>query len=230
MLPQNERPTDPHRYQPSYAAAARKRRRWPWIVGGVAVGCVGLIAVVALVVASGVLYQVTAKEVPLTADERGLLLDAAYIADWMDGFEPDPGKEVATKRVYFDDSYEIEYKYEHEWEDGALFLYHSVFWEPKLTDAIAIYTSLWVGAKVGLKFGGGTAATIEEQQGFFEWGEVSRFGFLKAEEALFGNVFIARSGKHVTYFMVSGVYFDEPESFSELLTPYLEKMEQLKSE
>lgn len=229
MLSQDDRPTDPRSYQPSYAAAARRRRRWPWVVGIVVAGCVGLIAVAALLV-SGALDDIISKEVPLTADERDLMLDADEIAEWVEGFSPDPAKEKVSKRVYYDGSRAIEYQYEHEWEDGVLYLYHSIFWERSLKDAKTVYTPMWGSAQVGVKLGGGSAATIEEQHGFFDWGDVSRFGILKAEAGPFGNLFVARSGQAVVYLFVSGIYFDDPETFAELLTPYLEMMQEFEPE
>ena len=74
---------------------------------------------------------------------------------------------------------------------------------------------------------GDTEVSVEERSELFQWGAFSRFGVLTTDGVPFGNVFLARRGSLVVYLLLAGVYFDEGQSVSELLTPYLEKLDRL---
>ena len=65
---------------------------------------------------------------------------------------------------------------------------------------------------------------VVERNDLFEWGDRSRFTILKTDGQPFGNVFITRKGKHVFYVLISGVYFDDRESISDLLSEPLTRL------
>ena len=143
----------------------------------------------------------------------------------MVGYTPDLAGERMTKTRYFDDSYEIEYVYDLPDDEEAPYLTYSLTFEGTEADARGTYTSIWGGTNVAFMMLGDTEVSVDERSELFRWGDFSRFGVLTTDGVPFGNVFLARRGSMVVYLLLAGVYFDEGESVSELLTPYLEKLD-----
>jgi hypothetical protein len=211
------------RPRPGIRPAPRSRPRpWLWILLLVPVG---LFASVAAIVGLGALFNLTGTNVALAAGERELVVDISHLTGWMNGYTPDPSGETLQKTRYIDDSFEIEYVYDLPEDDEAPYLSHSVTFEPSESDASTTYVSLWGGTKVAFYVFGEVQVEVKEKNELFSWGDESRFGLLLADGQPFGNVFVARKGKRVVYLLVSGIYFDEAESFSGFLSPYLEKLE-----
>jgi hypothetical protein len=94
-----------------------------------------------------------------------------------------------------------------------------------VSDAKTTYVSLWGGTKVAFYVFGEVQVDLQEKNELFRWGDESRFGLLLADGRPFGNVFVAKKEKRVVYLLVSGIYFDDTESFSAFLSPYLERLD-----
>ena len=82
------------------------------------------------------------------------------------------------------------------------------------------YGGLWIGYKAVLA---SSDVTANERNDLFRWGDSSRFAILEDEDGPYGNIFVARHGKIVYEFWLSGIYFDDTESVTELLEPVLER-------
>ena len=203
-------------------ALPSRPRPWLWILILIPVG---LVAAVAAVVGLGALFNLTGTNVALAAGERELVVDISHLKGWMEGYTPDPSGETLQKTRYIDDSFEIEYVYDLPQDDEAPYLSYSVTFEPSPSDANTTYVSLWGGTKVAFYVFGEVQVEVQEKNELFRWGDESRFGLLLADGRPFGNVFVAKKGKRVVYLLVSGIYFDDSESFSGFLTPYLEKLD-----
>lgn len=204
--------------------APKKRRAWLWLAVLMPLAAVGTVA---LLLALGVLFKASGETLEPTREERALLLDIWHLSSWMAGYTPDLAGERMTKTRYFDDSYEIEYVYDLPGDEAAPYLTYSLTFEGTEADARGTYTSIWGGTKVAFMLLGDTEVSVDERSELFQWGDFSRFGVLTTDGVPFGNVFLARRGSLVVYLLLAGVYFDEGESVSELLTPYLEKLEKL---
>jgi hypothetical protein len=199
-------------------------RPWLWILCLVPVTLVGIaVAFVGL----GTLYNMTGTEETLAPGERELMLDIGHLAGWMEGYAPDLADETVTKTRYADHSYDIQYTYEVPTDDSAPYLSYMLNFEPTETDADSTYFSLWGGSKVAFFAFGAMDVAVDEQDDLFRWGDESRFGVLRTEGKPFGNVFIAKRGKTVVYLLVTGIYFEDADNLSALLTPYLEKLDAL---
>lgn len=198
----------------------RKRRVALWIV----LIPVGIIASVALVVGVGFFFHYTASEIPVTEKDREMILDISTLARWIEGYKPDVGKETVVKRRFWDRTVELEYEYSVPEDEGAPYLQFVVGFERKRSDAVIAYHSMWGGAKLGLHFGGEAEVSIKERNDLFKWGDQSRFGMLVHKGSPGGNVFVARKGKRVVTVVIAGIYFDDRETISELLTPVLDKI------
>ena len=204
--------------------APKKRRAWLWLAVLTPLAAVGTVA---LLLALSVLFKASGETLEPTREERALLLDIWHLSSWMAGYTPDLSGERMTKTRYFDDSYEIEYVYDLPDDQAAPYLTYSLTFEGTEADARGTYTSIWGGTKVAFMMLGDTEVSVDERSELFQWGDFSRFGVLTTDGIPFGNVFLARRGSLVVYLLLAGVYFDEGQSISELLTPYLEKLDRL---
>jgi hypothetical protein len=186
---------------------------------------VGIVASLGAVIGLGALFNMRVTSVALASDERELVVDISHLKEWMEGYSPDPAGETLEKTRYIDDSYEIEYVYDLPENEEAPYLSYTLTFEPSASDASTTYVSLWGGTKVAFYVFGEVEVDVQEKNEIFRWGDESRFGLLVAEGRPFGNVFIAKKDKRVVYLLVSGIYFDDTENFSNFLTPYLEKLD-----
>ena len=202
-------------------------RPWIWILALIPIG---LVASVAAVIGLGALFNLSGTSVALASDERELVVDISHLKEWMEGYAPDPAGETIEKTRYIDDSYEIEYVYDLPENDEAPYLSYTVTFEPSTSDASTTYVSLWGGTKVAFYVFGEVKVDVQEKNELFRWGDESRFGLLVADGRPFGNVFVAKKDKRVVYLLVSGIYFDDSESFSSFLTPYLERLDAFSAE
>ncbi len=201
------------------APAAKPKHNRGKIVAGI---IAGLFLLVALNVGVSVLMAGLADEEPATEAERALLLDVAALTDGMD-FEPDPAMEVAKRIEYLDGSYELDYTYDDPREE-APYVTYVLSHERKAADAVATYATQWGAAKLMLK-ASPESLELVEKEGTFGWGEQSSFGIMHSENGPVGNVFVARKRKLVVYVVISGLYYDDLETFADLVVPYLERAE-----
>lgn len=197
------------------------RRVWLWLTFLIPLT---IIASLALVVALGLFFNMTGEVLAPTAEEEALVLDIDHLSDWMVDYVPDFARETLTKTRYLDRSYELDYTYDVPDDENAPYLSYTLTFEPSQTDAGRTYVSYWSGTRVAFFAFGTSDVTIDERNDLFRWGDESRFGLLTTEGQPFGNVFVAREGNRVVYFLISGLYFDDAEQITALLDPYLKRL------
>ncbi len=169
-------------------------------------------------------YVLTAREVLLTEEERGLVVDVAHLARFVHGCKPNPAHERLSKQRYVDRSYDIEYEYEAPEGESPLFLTSSLSVENTPKDARETYLMCCGLAKASFVVAGGEGS-LEARHEMFRWGDQSRCWLLMVEGRPAGNVFIAQRGRCVFYVMVSGAVFPDRQSLSCLLSPVLQRVE-----
>lgn len=199
--------------------STRKPRVWLWLIVLLPAAIVGTGV---LLLGLGFVFNASGESEPFSADERDLLLDVGHLSQWMDGYDPVEGAERVGKTRYFDGSYALEYVYDVA-DDEAPFLTYSITYEGDERDAQTTFTSFWGGTRVGFLVGEGDV-DVHESDELLRWGDESNFGILTADGRPFGNVFLARNGTCVVYFLVAGLYFDDAESVEALLRPYLDRL------
>ena len=202
--------------------APRKSRSVLYVVLGMVAA---VILGVLFVVGSGTVFMLTAKDEPLSSDDRAALLTASQIAEWIDDFSPDVSKETFSKTRFLDRSYDLDYEFEDPHNADAPYVSSSVTVEPKASDARISYKALQTGLDIG--FGSQSGTVQVERNDLFRWGDSSKFCVLEIDGTPFGNTFTAVKGKHVYMMTISGVYFDDPAVIQQLLRPRLDALERL---
>ena len=179
---------------------------------------VGLVILggIALVVAAGAFFILTAQEIPVTDADRAMLITIEDLAPWIE-VTPDPSAATLKKLRYVDFSHDLTYEY----EDEEMYLDCEITVERKLSDAVTSYHFLNAGMRVGLSI----AMTLVDADHLLEWGDASKCSIIQYEDEPVGNYFITRRGTRIFTFLITGAYFDDPSLFSGLLTPFLEKLD-----
>ncbi len=62
-------------------------------------------------------------------------------------------------------------------------------------------------------------------EGFFSWGEDSRFSVLENQGEPLGNAFLARDGETTFMLLLTGLIFDDADHFAELIAPKLANLD-----
>jgi len=202
--------------------APRKSRTWLFVVLGLAgAALLGFL----VVVGSGALFVLTAKEQPLSANDKAALLTIEDVALWMEDFAPDKSLESFSKKKYLDGSYEIDYEFEDSSDDAAPYVMCSIAVEQKTSDALISYKAMQAGLNIGFVAKGGVKQV--ERNDLFKWGDASNFCLLESEGMPVGVVFSARKETRVFLITVSGIYFDDSSDIEELLGKKLRALDRL---
>ncbi|MEE2685458.1 MAG: hypothetical protein VYB09_04045 [Planctomycetota bacterium] len=200
----------------------RTSRKWIWILILIPASIVG---VVMLFLSAGLLFVATGKEEPVTEADRAVLVDIDHLSEWMfDEYVPEKRGETVTKTRYIDGSYDIEYEYDIPEDLNAPYLSCIITVERKISDARTSYVAMWSGSQLGMSLQSDVEIDVVERNDLFRWGDRSRFAILFTEGEPFGNVFITRTGKHIFYIVISGVYFDHQEGIRGMLSEHLDRL------
>lgn len=158
---------------------------------------------------------------PVKDEDKALLVTVQDLAEY--GVTYAEGDDFITlSRVYYVD-FTKEVEYEYDSPDGRedvnpLYLTVTAGFEHSESEAKKSYKLELAAFTLGTKLGG---LEVEEAKDFFSWGDESYFALLKKEENVVGNLFMARKGKKIYVFVIAGLYFSDPQMFSELLMPRL---------
>jgi nitrate reductase NapE component len=180
----------------------------------------GVVALVAVLATGGFLFvKYGTQVIELTDDQRAALHQAADLQEWYE-FEVVESCETWTGERLFDGAVELSYVYDDPREE-APYLNASLHYEPKLSDAVANFTLLWQGAKLGVRFSD-TETQVEEQHDLFRWGDASRLAFLTSGGVRNGMIFCARKNRRVYLLMTGGAAVEDAEELDAFLRPKLE--------
>jgi hypothetical protein len=159
---------------------------------------------------------------PVEAGDKTIILRAADLVPFGYGLEETEQYETFTKTRYFDGSHEITYEYEtpETEEDDALYLNVTVTFEKRASDALISHGTEKAGMTTGLRIAGIKSREIEN---FYKYGDSSTFYMLEKEGKPVGNMFSVRHGKKVYLIILSGMYFDDPAEWRELVEEKLQK-------
>jgi hypothetical protein len=210
---------------PPLAPAARRKSPLAILALVLGGGFLALLLCGGLVVGFG-WYAATGSQETVSEAERGLVPTVEQLSPWLDpDFVPRSDAGQLTKTRYFDGSTEVSYEYEHADEARPLYVMSGVHFEASPSDASTTYVALSASFGIGLQWGADGPMEQEERNDLFAWGDESRLTLLVYNGQTIGNFFVARKGSRVVYFIVSGLYFDEPEALAELLQPHLDRLD-----
>ncbi|MBI3181796.1 MAG: hypothetical protein HYZ28_06600 [Myxococcales bacterium] len=173
----------------------------------------------------GLILSKVVEELPVTEEERAIVLTAEELAELGAGLEPQPHLGKLTKGKLRDGSYEVRYEYDAS-DSGGLFLDSSVSVDDDLDSTIGAYAGMDVAGRAGFALMlGGEGKTVRRDD-LIRWGEQSRHELLQDNQGQpAGNFFIARQGTKIFNVSFVGVGFDDRESIEALLLPKLERLE-----
>lgn len=162
------------------------------------------------------------KNLPISAADKDVVLRAADLIPYGYGLEKTEKYETFERIRYFDGSHELTYEYQtpDSEEENALYISVIVSVERSTSDALTTHGAQKVGLTIGLKSNGIEAREVKD---FFAYGDSSTFSILEKDGHPIGNVFTTRDGKRVFVLTLSGMYFDDPETFKELIEGRLKK-------
>lgn len=129
-------------------------------------------------------------------------------------------RQIFRRTRYFDGSLEIEYEFETPEDfEKPFYIAVTVGLERSTADALLTYKAEKGGVGIGASIGG---VEMEEQEGFFEWGDESFFATLVTEKGPGGSVFGGRKGKKTYSIMIAGLYFDDAAEWEQFIQPKLD--------
>jgi hypothetical protein len=207
---------------PPDAPVPRKSRTWLVVVLGLAgAALLGIL----VIVGTGSLFVLTAKELPLSAKDQAALLTIEDVALWSEDFSPDISMESFSKKRYLDGSYEIDYEFDDPADEDSPYVMCSIAVEPKGSDALIAYKAMQAGINIGFAAEG--EVELVERNDLFQWGDASKFSLILSGGAPVGMVFSARKDIRVFLISVSGICSDDPVLIEALLVDHLRALEQL---
>ncbi len=162
------------------------------------------------------------RGLPVEEGEKLMLLRASDLVEYGYGLEDVAPFEKFDKTRFFDGSSEITYEFQtpDSERDHSLYVNVTLTFERKTSDAMVSHGTEKTALKYGLKLGGIEAREIEK---FHEFGDSSEFYVLEKDGNPVGNLFSARQGTKVYSLVMSGMYFEDPDAWKELMNGRLAK-------
>ncbi len=164
-------------------------------------------------------------EQQVNVKEKSLLITIDDLQEYnIDYSEEYMGKFL--KRDY-GSNWEIKYEYDSPDKAGVspIFLISRVEFEKNSKEAEDSFNQGIIAYKGGSLIGG---ATIEEKTNARNFGDNTYFAFLKKEDKIIGNIIVVRKKDKIFNLLLSGLYFEDDETLSELISPKLKLMDEYK--
>lgn len=122
----------------------------------------------------------------------------------------------------FDGSQQIEYEFETPENESAsaLYLIETATLDANQSDAKMSRGVEDTAISIALKIGG---VEKEEVKDFYSYGDSSSFYVLKKDDRKVGSYFSTRHGKKTFSLFIVGIYFDDVETWRDLVEPRLKK-------
>lgn len=128
--------------------------------------------------------------------------------------------ESISRRTLTDGSVAIEYEFEAPEELGLPYLYSIAETHPSNDEACESFAAGNAGARSG-------GIAVQERNDIFGYGDDSLFGLLVEDGDPYGNLFSMCRGRTSFMVILGAFYFDDGESWAELIVPTLEAIDSL---
>ena len=104
--------------------------------------------------------------------------------------------------------------------ENGLYLSVTMTFERSGVDAFLSHGVEKTSILAGLRMAGLGTRAVED---FYEYGDSSTFYILEKNGSPVGNVFSARDGARIYLIVLSGMYFDDPDTWADLVEEKLER-------
>ena len=129
--------------------------------------------------------------------------------------------ESFKRERWIDGSVMVEYEFDAPEGLGLPYLYSSAERHPSNADACMSFSAGNLGTRLG-------GIELSERNDLFRFGDKSSFGLLVAEGDPYGNYFSMCRGKTAFMVILSGFYFDEGETWEELVRSTLDAVDSMR--
>jgi hypothetical protein len=182
-----------------------------------------VVCCVVVVIGIGALWLATAKDVPVTNDDKKMVVRAGDLIPFFDEYSPVEKFESFEKLRYIDQSEELSYEYDSP-KDDEPYIAVTVTHERNRGDANSTYSIEWSSQRLGLNIADGDI-DLEENNSFYSSGDRSRFANITYGGDSVGHVFVAQKGKSVYAFTITGFVMDDPTMWRELFDNRIARLE-----
>jgi len=162
------------------------------------------------------------SDLPVDVAEKALVLRAADLVPFGYELEDTEPYEVFSKTRYFDGTHDVTYEFEtpESEAENALYLSVTLTFERKRSDAFLAHGIEKTAIIAGLSVAGLESREVKD---FYEYGDSSTFYILEQDGSPVGNVFSLRDGNKIYLIVLSGMYFDDPAAWADLVEEKLER-------
>jgi hypothetical protein len=156
------------------------------------------------------------RGLPVDEADKAILLRADDLKEFGYGLEDTKRFETFEKTRYFDGSFDITYEFEtpDSEEENPLYLNVTATFEMNPADALVSYGAMKTSMKYAMK---ATGVEVRELAGPVEFGDASELYLLEKDGNPLGNLFAVRKGPRVYTLIMSGMYFDDRETWKDVV-------------
>lgn len=190
------------------------------ILLGVGIPCMSCSLLGACIV---VVVLLPGKSLPVGDADRGVVLTATDLAEWLPDAEVDEAHATMEKSKDLFGVVAMEYEYTSD--DAGLFVNTTVSLEPSVSDAQTTFSVTKLGLNVGIAIEKKDGMTKVERNDLFSYGDESANFLLEMNGKTVGNAVVVRSGKRTFFVIFAGVYFDDADDLETVLEPHLSALE-----
>ena len=158
------------------------------------------------------------SEEPVSAEDKKIFLRAAEFARFGFRYDNVEALETFSKVRSFDGTYQLTYQFrtpEGETE-RPLYIFASVLVERRASDAMIAQKAEKLGLLIGFQSEG---AEEREVPGTYPYGDDAQLSLIVKGENPIGNLFSMRDGGKTYLLVVTGLFFDDPALFNEVIGP-----------
>lgn len=178
---------------------------------------------VVVIVGLGAIFIATAKDIPVTDNDREIVVTAIDLIPYFEDYSPVEGFESFEKVRYIDDSEELSYEYDSTNEDDP-YIAVTVTRDQNMSDANSTYSIEWTGQRLGINLAD-SGVDLEENSSFYSAGDRSRFGTITYAGQSVGHILVMQKGLSVYSFTISGFLIDDPTVWHDLFDERIANLE-----
>lgn len=167
-------------------------------------------------------YYFVPHAIPLTPQDEALLVYPKDLVDYFKGMSFDENALSVSKKRYNDGGELLMLEYSSAREDTP-YIAITISKEKNQDETSLGFTTLWNGYEIGLTLGN-RDFLVREDENFILLGDETRFGFVLYGDETVGNVCVIRSGAHIYSLIFLGIYFDDADLFSHLMSSRISAM------